>query len=162
MHLLLIVQLLVLIAVANAMPVFAKKILGDRFAWPLDGGAVCADGRPLLGSSKTLRGVVVSLLVTPIAALLMGMSWTIGVLVAVAAMAGDLLSSFIKRRLGLPPSSMAIGLDQIPESLVPLIAARWLLPVSLLDMAAGTAIFIAGQLALSRLLFKLRLRGEPY
>jgi len=158
----LIFQLLVLVAVANAAPVLAKKIPGKKLAWPLDGGAVLADGRPLLGSSKTIRGLAVSLLATPIAALLMGFGWELGVVVAGAAMAGDLSSSFTKRRLGFPPSSMAIGLDQIPESLLPLIAASWLLPVSLLDIAAGTAIFVVSGLLLSRLLFKLRVRDEPY
>lgn len=162
MHPILIAELLVLIAVANAMPLIVKKVFGAAFDWPLDGGTVLADGRPLFGSSKTVRGTVVSFLATPIVAVLMGMGWQIGVLVAVAAMAGDLLSSFIKRRLGLRPSGMAIGLDQIPESLLPLIAARWLLPVSPLDMAVGTAIFFVAGLALSRLLFKLRLRDEPY
>jgi CDP-2,3-bis-(O-geranylgeranyl)-sn-glycerol synthase len=151
-----------LIAVANAMPLVVKKVFGSAFDWPLDGGAVLPDGRPLFGSSKTVRGTVVSFLVTPIAAVLMGMGWQIGVLVAAAAMAGDLLSSFIKRRLGLRPSGMAIGLDQIPESLLPFIAARWLLPVSPLDMTVGTAIFFVAGLAVSRLLFKLRFRDEPY
>jgi hypothetical protein len=39
---------------------------------------------------------------------------------------GAPLSSFIKRRLALVPSSQAIGLDQIPESLFPLLACRQL------------------------------------
>lgn len=162
MHPILIGQLLVLIAVANAMPLFIKKVFGPAFDWPLDGGAVLADGKPLFGASKTVRGAVVSFLATPIAAVLMGMGWEIGLLVAAAAMAGDLLSSFIKRRLGFRPSDMAIGLDQIPESLLPFIVVRWLLPVSPVDMVVGTAIFFVGSLALSRLLFKLRLRDEPY
>ena len=34
----LIFKLLILLAIANGTPVFAKKILGDRFAYPLDGG----------------------------------------------------------------------------------------------------------------------------
>ena len=34
-------------------------------------------------------------------------------------MAGDLFSSFVKRRLRLASSSMAIGLDHIPESSFP-------------------------------------------
>ena len=68
----------------------------------------------------------------------------------------------MKRRLGLPSSSMAIGLDQIPESLFPLLAARWLFPVTFLDIVIGTVIFCVGGLALSRLLFKLRVRDEPY
>lgn len=162
MHPALIAQILVLIAVANAMPVLAKKVLGRAFAWPLDGGATFMDGRPLLGASKTIRGIVVSLLATPAASVLMGLGWELGVLVAACAMAGDLLSSFIKRRFGLAPSSQAIGLDQIPESLLPFIAAGWLVPVGVLDMAVGTAIFAVGELAVSRLLFRLNLRDEPY
>jgi len=162
MHPILILQLLTLVVVANATPVVAKKLLGKEFAWPLDGGVAFVDGRPLLGSSKTIRGIVVSLVVTPIAAALIGLGLEVGILVATTTMAGDLLSSFVKRRLGLRSSSMAIGLDQIPESLLPLIAASWLLPVTLVDIAAGTAIFLAGSLTLSRILFKLRIRDEPY
>ena len=162
MHPTLILQLLILVAVANAAPVVAKKLLGKQFAWPLDGGATFLDGRPLLGSSKTIRGIVVSLLATPLAAMLIGLGWEAGALVALAAMAGDLISSFVKRRFGFPPSSMAVGLDQIPESLLPFIAASWRFPVSLLDIVAGTAIFFVGGLALSWILFKLRIRDEPY
>ena len=162
MHPFLLLELLVLVAVANAAPVLAKKVLGGTFAWPLDGGAMLGDGRPLFGASKTVRGLVVSFLATILVALVMGLGWKLGAVMAGAAMAGDLLSSFIKRRLGLAPSSKAIGLDQIPESLLPLLAARWFVPVSLLDIAAGTAIFLVGGLILSRLLYKLSLRDEPY
>lgn len=159
---LLILQLLILVAVANATPVVAKKVLGGVLDRPLDNGAMFFDGRPLLGSSKTIRGIVVSVLATPLAAALVGLGWQIGLLVAVAAMIGDLLSSFIKRRFGFPPSSMAIGLDQIPESLLPFLAARLLLQVTFLDVAIGTAIFFVGSLAVSRILFKLHVRDEPY
>jgi len=162
MHPGLVVQLLILVGVANASPVVTKKIFGEAFAFPLDGGAVFIDGRPLLGGSKTIRGIVASLVATPIAAALLGLGWELGALVAGAAMAGDLFSSFVKRRLGRPPSSMAVGLDQIPESLFPFIAARWFFPVTLLDMVAGTVIFLVCEIAVSRILFKLRMRDEPY
>jgi CDP-2,3-bis-(O-geranylgeranyl)-sn-glycerol synthase len=78
------------------------------------------------------------------------------------AMAGDLLSSFVKRRLGLAPSSQAIGLDQIPESLFPLLAACLLLPLTALDVAVATMLFFAGGLLLSRLLYKWHVRDRPY
>jgi CDP-diglyceride synthetase len=162
MQAILILQLLILLAVANGTAVVAKKVLGDAFARPLDGGAVFVDGRPLFGPTKTIRGIVLSLLATPLSASLMGLEWKVGALVAIGAMAGDLFSSFVKRRLGLPPSSMAIGLDQIPESLLPLIAAGMLLPVTLLDIVAVVTIFFVGELMLSRILFKLRLRDRPY
>ncbi len=162
MHAALIAKLIVLVAVANGAPVLAKKALGTRFARPLDGGAIFRDGRPLFGPSKTIRGVAVSLLATPLAAVLLGLQWEAGALVAGGAIAGDLFSSFVKRRLGLASSSMAIGLDQIPELFLPLLASRMLLPVGWLDIMAGVAIFFVGELVLSRILFKLHLRDEPY
>ena len=111
---------------------------------------------------KTIRGILVSLVATPLAAWLIGLSWHLGVVVAALAIAGDLLSSFVKRRMGLASSSMAIGLDQIPESLLPLLGARLFMPLSLLDVLVGMAIFFTGELILSRILFHLNLRDRPY
>jgi ATP/ADP translocase len=155
-------QLLILLVVANGTPVFAKKLLGVVFVRPLDGGALLVDGQPILGPSKTIRGIVVSVLATSICAALMGLGWKVGILVATFAMAGDLFSSFSKRRLHLHSSSMAIGLDHIPESLFPLLASRLLLPLSILDIVAGVTIFLVGAVILSPLLFKLNLRDEPH
>ncbi|MCJ7787362.1 MAG: CDP-archaeol synthase, partial [Methyloceanibacter sp.] len=112
---LLILQLLILVAVANGTPILVKRVLGDRLARPLDGGAIFNDGRPWFGPAKTIRGIVLSLLATPLAAVLIGLPWRLAVVIAGAAMAGDLLSSFVKRRMGLAPSSKVTGLDQIPE-----------------------------------------------
>ena len=78
------------------------------------------------------------------------------------AMAGDLFSSFVKRRLGLPPSSRALGLDQIPESLLPLLVCRQSLSLTALDIGLAVAIFFVGELGISRLLYKAHLRDEPY
>jgi len=121
-----------------------------------------SDGRPLLGASKTIRSLVLSVLLTPLVAMLIGLSWQVGLVVAGSAMAGDLVSSFAKRRIGLPPSSQAIGLDQVPESFLPLLAARWLLPITLVDVLVGTVLFFVGSLVVSRLLFKLNVRDKPY
>jgi CDP-2,3-bis-(O-geranylgeranyl)-sn-glycerol synthase len=162
MHEVLVVQLLVLLGVANGTPVALKSILGDRFAYPIDGGARLADGQPLFGHSKTMRGVLLAVLATTLVSLLLGLGWKVGVLVGVAAMAGDLFSSFTKRRLGLAPSSMALGLDQIPESLFPLLACRLLLPLSFFDVGAGVTLFFIGGLILSRILFRFNLRDRPY
>ena len=157
-----VLQLLILLIVANGTAVLAKKTLGGTFGRPLDGGATFVDGQPLFGPSKTIRGVVASLLGTSICAALMGLGWQIGSLIAVFAVAGDLFSSFVKRRLRLTPSSMAIGLDHIPESLFPLLASRLLLPLNTLDIVVGVTVFVVGALILSPLLFKLKLRDEPH
>ena len=115
MHFIALAQLLILLSLANASPVIAKLILDGAYATPIDGNTRFIDGRPLFGPSKSIRGLVVSLLLTALAAPLIGLQFKIGLLVATAAMVGDLLSSFLKRRFGFAPSSKATGLDQIPE-----------------------------------------------
>jgi CDP-diglyceride synthetase len=162
MHILSILQIMTLLTLANGAPVVAKKILGNRFAFPLDFGLAFFDGRPVFGSSKTIRGIVVAILVTAAAAPLLGMDVATGLTVAGAAMAGDLISSFVKRRLSLPPSSQASGLDQIPESLLPMLACRAALSLTAVDILVGVGIFLGGELILSRLLFRAHLRDEPY
>ena len=162
MHYWAVLELLGLVTIANGTPVLSKRMLGDRFAWPLDGNRKFIDGRPLFGTSKTVRGILLSVVVTSVCAPLVGLNAAIGFLVAVTAMAGDLLSSFLKRRLALAPSSRAIGLDQIPESLLPLVAAHQELGLTATDILIGVAVFVAGELALSRMLFQLRLRDRPY
>jgi len=158
----LIAQLLALLTVANGAPVLGAKISGDAFALPVDGNVTFLDGRPLFGPSKTLRGVMLSILVTTAFAPLIGLEWKVGALVASMAMIGDLFSSFLKRRLGLFASSQFSGLDQIPESLLPLISSRLLLPVTIVDIVLATIMFWIGAIALSRVLFKLRIRDRPY
>ena len=158
----LIAKLLVLLTVANGTPVIAAKILGNNSALPLDGNVTLSDGRPLFGSSKTLRGVLLSILLTTACAPLIGLDWKVGSVVALTAMIGDLFSSFVKRRLGMDNSSQFIGLDQIPESLLPLLVCMFLLPLTALDVVIATVIFFVGALIVSRILFKLNIRERPY
>jgi CDP-2,3-bis-(O-geranylgeranyl)-sn-glycerol synthase len=159
---LVVIQVLVLLLLANGTPVVARNLFGERFAWPLDGGLALHDGYPLFGKSKTARGLVAALLATTAGAPLIGLDWTTGLIVAATSMAGDLLSSFVKRRLRLEPSSRATGLDQIPESLLPFLACRPLLGLTWLDVAAGTVLFFIGEMILSRLLYRFGIRHRPY
>jgi hypothetical protein len=162
MHPLAVAQLLILLTLANGSPVVAKLVLGSYFSDPLDRDAKFIDGKPLLGRSKTMRGLLVAIAVTVAGALLLGLDFKIGLWAGAAAMAGDLLSSFLKRRLGFAASSRATGLDQIPESLLPVLACRQALSLTAADMLAVCAIFFVGEVLLSRLLFGLRLRDRPY
>jgi hypothetical protein len=155
-------KFLLLLTAANGTPVILKDVLGPRLAQPLDAGIRLWDGQPLLGPSKTVRGIAVSLAATILASLALGMGWKIGALVSLTAMAGDLLSSFLKRRMKLPPSSMVIGLDQLPEAALPLLACASLFAFSPADIAAIAATFFVGELAISRILFRLHLRDTPY
>jgi hypothetical protein len=158
----LILRMLVLLATANGAPLIARALFGSAASHPVDAGTMLPDGAPLFGHSKTVRGVLSALVATPVAAALIGFPLHVGLLVAAGAMAGDLFSSFVKRRLKLTPSSMAFGLDQIPESLVPLALAALLLPLSLMDIAIATLCFVVGEIVLSRILFRFGLRDRPY
>jgi CDP-diglyceride synthetase len=158
----LVLKLLMLLVIANGTPVILKKVLADRFATPLDGGAVFIDGRRLFGPSKTIRGVLSAVLATTLGAMVMGYDWRIGAVVGGASMTGDLFSSFIKRRLNMPCSSMALGLDQVPESLFPLLVVQFMLPVTVTDMVTVVVAFFITELLMSLVLFRLHIRDKPY
>ncbi len=162
MPLVLLLKLLALLAVANGTPLFAKKIFGSSFAWPIDGGLRLWDGRPLFGASKTIRGVVLAVALTAAVRPWLDLDASIGLAIGGGAMAGDLFSSFCKRRAGLKPSSRATGLDQIPEALFPLLLCHLWLDLTALDIAVVVAVFFLGEIVLSRLLHQLRLREQPY
>ena len=155
-------EILLLILVANGVPVIASGLLNRRFEVPLDMGVRLPDGQPLFGSSKTLRGLLLSLPLTAIVAELIGLSFTLGLTVALWAMLGDLLSSFIKRRLGMASGSQALGLDQLFESLLPLLAVAGPLTISATEIMATVITFAVLELLISQILFRLKLRKHPY
>ncbi len=149
MHLLSIALCLALIAAANAAPPAAAIVFGRWFAWPIDGGTEWPDGRPLFGRSKTLRGIIVAIAAGALVGWLIGLPWMRGAAAALSAMAGDLLSSFCKRRLGLSPSAPALGLDQLPESFLPALVCAGPLGMSWSDTAVVVPVFSFGDLIIS-------------
>jgi CDP-diglyceride synthetase len=159
---LVIAQILILLLAANGAPAIATRSWGHLLSLPVDCGLSYFDGRRLLGPSKTFRGVVLSIMATSACAPIIGLEWNIEAVVGSAAMAGDLFSSFVKRRVHLPASSRAIGLDQIPESLFPLLSCRSMLALTPADIIVAAVLFFIGELALSRLLYKIRIRRQPY
>lgn len=160
---LILIQALLLVLVANSAPILIRHIhFFDKCTWPVDAGTRFVDGRRLLGDSKTWRGVITAIIATAICSALIDKGWLTGIIVGLLAMVGDSLSSFSKRRLGLAPSAMAIGLDQIPESLLPLfyLHNHWQLGWQRIYMLV--LIFMILELLLSRILFRLHIRKEPY
>lgn len=154
--------LLLLLIAANGAPILLAWALGPRWDWPLDGGRMHPDGRPLLGGHITLRGLVGAVLATMVLAGLLGLGAGLGGLIGLLAMVGDALSSFIKRRLGLKPGDKATGLDQIPESLLPLLAVAGPFGLGWLDIATMVAAFALFDMAVSGPLYRLHLRRRPY
>jgi CDP-diglyceride synthetase len=159
---LLIAKLLVLLIIANGTPVLAKRLCHQRFSQPIDGGVILFDRRRLFGPTKTIRGALVSVALTTAAAPLLGLEAMIGTLVGSMAIAGDLFSSFVKRRLAFAPSSRVTGLDQIPESLFPLLACGISLSLTTLDILIGVAVFLLGAITFSPLFHRFGLRDRPF
>lgn len=107
---------------ANAVPVIFG---GHR---PIDFGKNFLDGKPILGSHKTLRGFFSGLLVGTLVGFLQTIlsqqlliqyytefryTVLLGFVISLGALIGDIVESFIKRRLDRPPgSSLPIG-DQL-------------------------------------------------
>ena len=132
--------------VANALPV----LLGGGHA--IDGGKVWSDGRPVFGSHKTIRGFLAGVIggtlvsVAEMAVLqavkvpsdfILPFQPTIllGFVVSIGALIGDLVHSFVKRRLGIGeglPFPVADQLDFVLGAILfslPLIASSspWLM-----------------------------------
>ena len=157
-----IVFFLSLLFIANGAPILTSWILSNRWNFPVDAHILFFDHKPLFGPTKTLRGLFASLFFTVAFAMIFNYTWSIGLLIFIGAMSGDLLSSFLKRRLGLKSSSMSLGLDQIPESLIPAIACKAILKFSWMDILWITILFFVFELILSRILFIFKIRKHPY
>ena len=151
MHVWLIHQLVLLLVITNATPVILSLLAGRHWNWPLDGNRRFLDHKPLLGPSKTLRGLVGAIVITALVAPLFHLTTIEGAMFASLAMAGDLCSSFIKRRLGIASSRSVPLLDQLPETLLPLWGLQAALGTNLYEMLAAVALFIVIDLLLSRL-----------
>lgn len=150
------ISLFVLLLVANGSPLVMSMLLRRDWQLPLDGGLRLHDGKRLFGSSKTIPGLAVAVVTTTLSAMLIGPGVWIGFVIGAFAMLGDLFSSFIKRRLGLAAGDCAKGLDQIPESLFPLLVCKPLLGLSWTQIFLLTAAFFFVNLLVSRIMRRTR------
>jgi len=145
-------QLVLLLVIANGTPVILRLLLGGRWDWPLDNHYLLPDQKPLLGRTKTVRGVVGAILATGLVAPLFNLTLLEGAQFALLAMLGDICSSFIKRRLGFTSSRSIPFLDQLPETILPLWVMQPSLGATGAEMAAAVVVFFVIDILLSRLL----------
>lgn len=145
---------LVLLIVANSTPVVVAGILGKRHSAPLDGNVTLRDGRPLFGPHKTWRGLIAGTFTSGLAGELLSRGFLLGAAFGTLALAGDLCSSFVKRRVGRASGSWTPLLDQLPEALLPMMVLQErmdLLPASIVGTAvvfAALDLIFAGPVAL--------------
>jgi hypothetical protein len=86
MQWLLSLKLVVLLTVANGIPAVAWRVFGEYFNRPLDGGVAFFDRQPIFGHSKTIRGIILSLVAATASAPLLGLDWVSGLFVGGVAM----------------------------------------------------------------------------
>ncbi|MFH1821288.1 MAG: CDP-2,3-bis-(O-geranylgeranyl)-sn-glycerol synthase [Methanobacteriota archaeon] len=149
--------------VANAAPV----VLGG--GKPIDGGRKFTDGRPILGPGKTIRGLIAGLIAGSIFGALQGVAvgqiyfyLSYGFLLALGTLTGDLLGSFIKRRINLSRGAAAPGLDQLGFVLLALLFAS---PLFVPDLEVILTILIITppiHLSTNFIGHKLKLKDRPY
>ncbi len=157
-----ILKALVMVLVANGAPVVAWVLMRERLAHPLDMGCEFFDGRPFFGPSKTMRGAAAAMVGGAAAAALLGFSATLGAFFGALAVCGDLFSSFLKRRMAIASSDKALGLDQVPEALVPLAILHAELGLGWIEVVFTVVAFLAVELWVSPVLFRWHLRKRPY
>lgn len=160
MRLWLVSELASLLVIANATPVIISLLLGKRWDRALDGGRLFRDGRPWLGPSKTLRGLLGSIAACTLLAPVFDLTPLQGALFAALAMFGDAASSFSKRRLGLASGHSAPLLDQVPETLLPLWVMQPVLGASAVEMVLAIAAFSVVDLLFTALLRSYRARSS--
>jgi CDP-diglyceride synthetase len=143
---------LLLLVATNSAPVLVSWIAGTRGNWPLDFGASLPDGRRILGSHKTWRGVAAAVLAAGGLALILGLPFGFGAAFGAMAMLGDSVSSFIKRRIDCKPGAWIPGLDQLPEAALPLLLGYSLLELNAMSFLGTLLIFSGLDLLASRVL----------
>ena len=112
----------------------------------------------LAGRLRGVAGFAVSLLATVFGLLLV--TFIIGRVVPidpVLAIVGDRAT-----QAQIEEARQALGLDQIPESLLPLLAVRDPLGLGLGVIAVLVALFLVLELVLSRLLYAWHIREHPW
>jgi len=146
---------------ANAVPVIFGG--GRR----LDGGRLFADGKPILGSNKTVRGFVSGLVVGTLVGFAMsllniGYSVLLGFVVSLGALSGDLGEAFVKRRLGFVPGAAFPVADQLDFVVGALVFSLIVSPPSLL--VAGVVVIVTPPIHLltNFLAYHMGVKKEPW
>ena len=161
--------------VANATPVVASRVFKHRT--PIDFGRNFVDGRRVFGDGKTYEGFATGLLtgfvVGELTYIIVSNAVSISselpsplavFIMCIAALLGDLLGAFIKRRFGLPRGAPAPLLDQLDFLLAALLALWLIQPNTLKAVYVVIAVLITPpiHLATNTIAYLLRLKKEPW
>ncbi len=110
-----------LLIVANATPVILARLCRHWGDYPLDLGWVAPDGERLLGDHKTWRGLLGGVVACGALAVVLGLSVPTAMMFATISLLADAMWSAVKRRLHWRAGAERPVLDQLAESLLPML-----------------------------------------
>lgn len=142
---------LLLLGIANTAPWLAALIFGSEFAAPLDCRITFRDGSRLLGDHKTWRGLVSAAVACGAMTQSFGLGFFRGAAFGTLALLGNAAASFVKRRMRLAPGTELLGLDQLPEAVVPLLILQRPLGLGFGECLVIAAIFAALDVVVTKL-----------
>jgi CDP-2,3-bis-(O-geranylgeranyl)-sn-glycerol synthase len=139
---------------------------------PIDGGKTFRDGRPLFGPHKTVRGFVFGILIGtfvgwvqevygPTVGLPKG-SVVLGFVLSLGALMGDLLGSFIKRRMKLKSGAHLPVSDQLDFMLMALLFSLPVQPPTLMYALIIIVLTAPIHLMVNFMAYLLRLKKTPW
>lgn len=165
-------------AVNGLIPLVGLRGKGKNH--PIDGGRKFR-GKPLFGHGKTWEGLVFGCFigvliasiemaafpylpfgVSPVPLTIVPMSPLLGLLLGIGTVIGDMIGSFIKRRIGLPRGSIAPLLDQEDFLLGSLLFASFLVAIKIDWVILLIIITPIIHLVASVIGFKMRVKKEPW
>lgn len=160
--------------VANVTPIFVAKLPALR-EWnaPLDFGHKFR-GRAILGTHKTIRGMVFGTFVgtvifydqTRAGGIYGGLDYSevtiwLGVLLSFGALFGDLVKSFFKRQFGVPSGKSWFPFDQLDYIIGGLLLSSIVVVLSLKQYVTIIIVWFALHLISSYLGYLLKLKKDP-
>ena len=151
---------------ANAAPV----LFGGGH--PVDFGRKFIDGKPIFGQNKTIRGFIAGLFIgtlvgwaqetlAPNIGLEKG-SVLLGLCLSLGALFGDLVGSFVKRRLDLKPGASFPVSDQIDFVLLALLFSLPVKPPTFLYAVLIIALTLPIHLLANVIAYLIRVKKRPW
>lgn len=151
---------------ANGAPVIFG---GGR---PIDCGRKFLDEKPIFGSNKTVRGFIAGMIIgtlvgwaqetlAPNVGLEKG-SFLLGFALSLGALIGDLMGSFVKRRLDLKPGTPFPVSDQIDFVLAALLFSLTVEPPTILDAVIIIALTFPIHFSANVIAYLLRIKKAPW
>jgi len=148
---------------ANALPV----LFGGGL--PMDFGRNFIDGKPLFGAHKTFRGFFSGLFIGTLIGILQSnlpifqpSHVLLGFVLSLGGLTGDLIHSFVKRRLGLPPGASFPVADQLDFVVGALFFSLFISPPSQSIALIVLVVTPPIHLLTNFIAYRLGLKKEPF